>query len=197
MFGDTIDGFITNGLLGEYGPEGGVPYTWQPDSLQGYYKYFPAGTDTASIFVEFTELGVPIESMGFGFFNTTSNYTHFSIPLNIPSVPDSVMIMIRAGDNPGSVLIIDDLVFDFPTGTNDIENDFISVKAYPNPASNMVFVSYNLIEKADVAISVYDIQGREVLKKVVKSQNSGKHLMKLDINNLSPGLYILSTNNWR
>ena len=99
-------------------------------------------------------------------------------------------IMAWAGNNPGSVLIIDDLIFDFATGTNDIEHDFISVKTYPNPASNMVFVSYNLTEKADVAISVYDIQGREVLKKVVMAKNSGKHLMKLDVNNLSPGLYI-------
>ena len=80
-----------------------------PISLEGWYKYTPNGMDTASISIEFSKNGIPIDNFG-GQLMATSTYTKFSFTGMSNLNPDSASIEIFSGNNAGSSLIIDDIV---------------------------------------------------------------------------------------
>jgi hypothetical protein len=77
---------------------------------------------------------------------------------------------------------------------NDVNNDNISVSLYPNPTSNKATLSIKgLNEKAEVFI--YDIQGRELLRKEI---SAGEKTIELNVKDFSKGVYnvrIINSNN--
>lgn len=81
------------------------------------------------------------------------------------------------------------------TGTNEAEvsNDN-NVTVYPNPASDVSYLSFKLHEKSSVRISVLNSKGQEV-KEVLKTESRpfGKYLEKIDLRalGLSSGNYLL------
>ena len=98
--------------------DGGVAYNLRPDSLVGWYRYAPSGTDTGSIEVTFSEWTgssrVEIGTAKMVETSTVGSYTRFSIPISYTSgnTPDTmVIVMLSSEDNPqpGSILYVDDL----------------------------------------------------------------------------------------
>jgi len=88
----------------------GFPYSVQPDSLTGWYKYIPNGQDTASIYIEFYKNDSSIGGIWYPL-TSTGSYTRFSEPIwTLMGMPDTAFIQVRAGDNPGSILFLDDLL---------------------------------------------------------------------------------------
>jgi len=78
----------------------------------------------------------------------------------------------------------------FDNTTNSVnENNNITVKLYPNPASD--FVQIQLPNKIDATAHIYDINGREVLSEAVH----GTDAVKLNINGLSNGHYFVKLQN--
>ncbi|MCG3168020.1 MAG: hypothetical protein POELPBGB_03820 [Bacteroidia bacterium] len=60
---------------------------------------------------------------------------------------------------------------------------------YPNPAQNNTTVEFELFEKTNVTIIIYDEAGREV-QEVLKTQiNKGKHIILVNTANLKAGIY--------
>jgi hypothetical protein len=117
---DTLRGVVTNGYFDNNGIQGGVSYTEMPTQFEGYYKYAPSGTDTAFVSITFFNAGVPVESQGIQIGGNVTTYTNFTLPVNLTNPPDTMQIVIWPGDNPGSVLKIDELQL---TGGNvGIEN---------------------------------------------------------------------------
>ena len=49
--------------------------------------------------------------------------------------------------------------------------------------------SYSLPEKASVQLSVYDLNGREVISIVKGHQDKGVHKVRADLSSLAPGVY--------
>lgn len=76
-------------------------------------------------------------------------------------------------------------------GIDDIEKPEINFSVYPNPTSGQTSVKLNIDRSSDVKLKVMDITGR-----VVFTQESyltaGDHNIKLDLANLSKGVYVLS-----
>jgi hypothetical protein len=61
---------------------------------------------------------------------------------------------------------------------------------YPNPASDMLHVRYELPAQEEVTIALFDAQGKQVLQKTLGKQTAGEHLVKFDIAHLLAGNYV-------
>lgn len=75
----------------------------------------------------------------------------------------------------------------------DAELHASSLKVYPNPVSNNATIEYTIEEKADVIITVFDINGKMLVNEKI-SQAAGIHQYKLDCSSLPRGTYIASIN---
>jgi PKD repeat protein len=55
-----------------------------------------------------------------------------------------------------------------------------NLSVYPNPFEDVANISYNLNEKQNVSITVYDLLGKVVSETTYNNQNAGSHTVKLD-----------------
>ncbi len=80
------------------------------------------------------------------------------------------------------------------TAADDTDTDLPSVfrleKNYPNPFNPATSIRYQVSERSDVTIRVYDITGRQVATLVNGVHESGTHTVVFDAANLASGLYI-------
>lgn len=186
-FGDTMSSFISVGPV-DFNAQGSpwipAPYNATPTTISGAYKYSPANNDAAWVQVQFFAAGVPVgnhvEMIG-----TAATWQTFTAALTISSQPDSMIFLAYSGDNPGSVLKLDDLAL---SGGDVGLNEFASmdVSIYPNPASSVVMIKaegmYNY--------SIVDLAGN-----LVMTENNINGAIQLDINNLSSGAYVVKISN--
>jgi hypothetical protein len=156
VFGQIANGITTTGTLittPPYGVTGGIPYTGRPDSIAGWYKCTPAGTDSG--FVEFILKGHNNDSVGYVRFVTpnamVSSYTRFSAKINYFStaLPDTAVWILSSSRGSGpvvnSILFVDDLQLIFnpvvcnaPTGLTTNSLTSTSIKLKWNAAANAV-----------------------------------------------------------
>ncbi len=68
------------------------------------------------------------------------------------------------------------------------------IKVYPNPAFNTTTISYNLNEKSDVNIAIFDLSGKKVWENSMGTQTQGQHSIQINRNalNLNDGIYFYS-----
>ncbi len=184
--GDTIQSFLSNGVINLFAsnPFQAVPYDANPTDLTGAYKYAPTASDQAFLQLAFYSNGSVI-----GFetqtFTATSTYQTFNLPITILGTPDSMSLIAYSGDNPGSVLHLDDLSF---TGGNVGLDEFSSmnIDIYPNPATTSLMI------KADgnYGYSIVNLSG-----KVVMSESNLNGAIELDISVLPSGAYFVNISN--
>lgn len=62
---------------------------------------------------------------------------------------------------------------------------------YPNPASDMINVSFSLEEASDVQFEIYDVLGQVVVSTNVSQFNAGKNQLTIDTSMLSAGNYFI------
>lgn len=75
-----------------------------------------------------------------------------------------------------------------PLGVNNYVFDHF--KVYPNPSNGFFHVEFNSKNTSDVEINIFDIVGRNILKKVFKT-NTNKFNEGFNIQNISSGMYLL------
>lgn len=94
----------------------GFAYSLVPEKISGYYKYAPAGADTASIGLEFRIGDSTISYEWIPLTVDTNQYIKFEHNINTSflGAHDTAWIEIRAGQNPGSTLFLDNLRFELP-----------------------------------------------------------------------------------
>ena len=73
----------------------------------------------------------------------------------------------------------------------DQPNNNANIKLYPNPANTTATVSLILDNNEQVTVTVYDVQGREVLPSIKKNLESGEQNILLNTSSLSNGTYIV------
>ena len=127
---DTLDAFtFCEGRVdGDY-PNlrylGGFPYSEQPDSLIGYFKYDIQPGDTARLLVIFKKNGTVLAENWFLLYGTQPDYQRIAFGLQeLSEVPDTAFVGISSGTpwapKAGSYLYVDNLSFD--KGTQTIPN---------------------------------------------------------------------------
>jgi hypothetical protein len=65
-------------------------------------------------------------------------------------------------------------------GMDELFASKFNLSVYPNPFEVTANISYNLNERQDVTINVYDMLGRVVSENKYTSQSVGNHTVKLD-----------------
>jgi hypothetical protein len=63
---------------------------------------------------------------------------------------------------------------------------------YPNPASEVIKISFDLTTEADLTFSIFDITGRKVDEILKERCEEGRNRIQFDIATLAPGTYFLN-----
>ncbi|MFN8776041.1 MAG: T9SS type A sorting domain-containing protein [Flavobacteriales bacterium] len=67
-----------------------------------------------------------------------------------------------------------------------------SVKAYPNPASDLLTLSYTLGAESEVRFELVNMLGARVMNQYVGSQTAGSYSFPVDLSAVSSGFYLLN-----
>jgi len=78
--------------------------------------------------------------------------------------------------------------------TDDYEIPISKVKAYPNPAADILTLESNALSSMEnLSVTLLDMKGR-VVKKVKELEISGQKLINIDVSKLTAGIYFYSIN---
>jgi hypothetical protein len=186
--------FFVNLFTQEFGVTGGAFIDCKPTELTGFYKYAPAGVDTANIVVLMTDAaGDTICDVTLQLDDaTTGGYQPFTLPLVYTgsTAPTLVQILITSsgvGGQDGSTLYADNVVLrggDCVTGLFDAFSQPQAIEIVPNPAADAV--RFNLPLDQNAAAAIMDLSGRTVLK-----INAVPGMNQVDVSQLANGVYVL------
>lgn len=184
---DTIPGFVSMGPINLIGSNGSpflpLPYDANPTTFTGAYDYTPSNNDMGGIiYLEFYKNGSSVGQHS-EYLSATSGYQTFTASLSLTMTPDSVVLIAGSGNNPGSVLLVDNLAL---SGGNVsvFEND-LEIEMYPNPASDYFIMNID----EEYSYEIYSMEGRRVGNKTgllgwesvdVSSLASGKYMVKIN-----------------
>jgi hypothetical protein len=107
----------------------------------------------------------------------------------------SIYVAIQHDANDMFIIWFDDVVItEGPLSVN--ENEFVNgVKVrqnMPNPAAAFTTISYELKEKSEVSLVVYDVTGKKVASQFEGTKQSGNHTVRVNTESLSAGVYYYS-----
>jgi hypothetical protein len=106
---------------------------------------------------------------------------------------EQFVVLVDPGATSTLTYFFDNLTLDGLTSAEDTE--FVSdLKAFPNPATTMVTLEYNLIVSSDVNITLTDITGRVIENKIFKNQPNGTFRMDFNTSNYADGIYLFNVN---
>ncbi len=77
-------------------------------------------------------------------------------------------------------------------GINEIGGTDMSLENFPNPASDIAYITYSIPEHGKVKLFVTDVLGRDVSVLANESQSGGSHLAELNVKNLADGMYYIT-----
>ncbi|HWY12813.1 MAG TPA: T9SS type A sorting domain-containing protein, partial [Bacteroidia bacterium] len=80
---------------------GGLPYSNQIDTLVFYYKYIPGDpSDNAECYINFKKNGSQLPFQAFTSMSISPSYQKISMPFNVGSTPDTIVISFRSSKYP-------------------------------------------------------------------------------------------------
>jgi len=201
MVGDDSSGVVTNGILGEDGPIGGLPVNLNPQMLSGYYRYFPVGPDTALAGVSTYRYNPELDSSemieeAIIKLSAAETWTFFEIDLQENPIPmvDTVNIAFASGNMEddssyfglGSVLIVDDLMISYYS--SDIPENVGACGLpvlYPNPIADYLYVKFE--RETSAVFKLYDLNGACVCNTQLPGQRGD--LLQVDLSEIPAGVY--------
>jgi hypothetical protein len=191
---------ITSGnMSANNGPSGGIPYTLMSDTLTGYYKYAPTGTDTGRISVNLSAAGIYVGGNNYHFFSAPT-WTYFEMPFSAMTTPDTIRIDIQSGSwnaiTSGSVLNIDYLQLKSqplpPLSVNNIQKLSDHVIVYPNPVNDLLNFKFEKSVQGSVSVKIYDIMGQVI---DYKNYEVAPAVISFLVGHLSYGMYFYEIRN--
>jgi len=201
FWGQTL-GYVTNGIMGNNGPAGGIPVNLNPSNLTGFYKYIPNGLDTAIALVKTSRYDItlhttiPVEMFAIKL-PPVNTYTPFQINLNYSGFPfvDTVNITFASSNlmdsgayvGVGSALYLDSLNMNFLPLFVNKANENQEINVFPNPANTYVAIDLkNYTGKSSFII--FDALGRKLMTNEFDISNN---LKDIDVSQLNNGLYFI------
>jgi len=84
------------------------------------------------------------------------------------------------------------------TTLNGVTEEFaggFNLNVFPNPFNDNTTISFNLLDRYNVSIGIYDIVGREIIPVSSKTElNAGTYSLPISRNTLKPGIYFIKLN---
>lgn len=197
VFTDTANGIISTGKFNVQNENvsGGLPYTQRPDSMYGWYEYFPAKGDSTDI--QFGVYDSAGNTIGLGSFvagDTVKAYKRFSVPITYFSkaIPDTSRWLLSSSNGhksfPGSTLFIDDLGLTGVTGINTLAAANFSISVFPNPSSGFIIVNNPKLVQG--ILSIFTETGTEIKQFLLNNDKQN-----IDVHDLAAGNYLYSITN--
>jgi hypothetical protein len=169
-----------------------------PTSLHGYYKFVAEAGDQAWVRLIFFFEGEMVADGDFlSEAASTNGWEAFQITMPQYAEADSATLMIfnfyptsqSDGPNGNSVLMVDNLSFDFPIMGLSEEDAPSALSVFPNPTTGQVTLNVGAANPADGILNIYNALGQRVLSSVLQQQQT-----QLDVTGLGNGIYTLE---WR
>ena len=82
-----------------------------------------------------------------------------------------------------------------PTFVREIASSSIKIKAYPNPATDFLNLSFDLDNSSDVSIEFYNVLGSRVYQQSLGYMWAGFNEARVDVTNLPSGIYVATLKN--
>lgn len=180
---------VPGGGMGAPGIEG-FASTSTPDSLTGWFRYIPNGSDSCIFRVTISKwnaINGTRDVLGEGMYSSfgSANYMRFSAPINYASadIPDTCTIELMSS-NPqsgiqGSILWVDDVELIESLGIADSEQ--LGISFYPNPTTDFLHIE---TEFSSFDVNIMDVFGRMWTNIEINSD-------KIDVSQLENGIYYL------
>jgi len=179
---------------------GGVPYTGTPESLSGYYKYFPAEGDTAALgAVLYKWNGTTRDTLAGGDFTVweeVSEWTEFVAEMEYVIWEESDTMNIIASSTAvegeevpvGSVLLLDEFTFNY--GPVSIVNPGFEegFRVYPEIRHSRFRIALQTDKPQKVTVQMFDISGTLILQKEKMLYNGSTSVSYRDV---AAGIYII------
>lgn len=181
---DTNTGYVTNVPFDQNGNSGGTPYVLQPAAFSVWVEYEPSGADTANIYVNFYNNGSWVAGDGHEVTVATGGYSEVIMPFTFSMAPDSFRISVSSGDNPGSIIRLDDMdLTDNPTSATSVTINKFHV--YPNPASEVL-----TINSEGSSYKIFNFLGSEIKSNMITNTQT-----QVSLSGVQNGLYFITVYN--
>jgi hypothetical protein len=89
---------------------------------------------------------------------------------------------------------LDDEMVSVPELTNTLPSEFYLHEPYPNPFNSTSMIHYQLPLRGLTSLSIYDLQGREVMSLFNEMRDRGSYTVPISADQLPAGLYIVRLN---
>lgn len=176
------------------------PASSRPEALRGWYKAGLAPADRIQVVVAFEKDGSGVGGGTTVIASSASVYSEFVVNITYisPETPDSGFIsfgMFSFQEIPalGSFYQFDDLSWGAPTSVEEAGTgtpaSFVLHQNYPNPFNPSTTIVFELPERAQTALKVFDALGREVAELVDEELAPGRYRVSLDAGRLASGTY--------
>lgn len=175
---------------------GGAPITQRVSVASAYLKYAPATADSGSFAVEIINRTLGVDSIigsGGVQFSVLANFTKVNVPITYitTNLPANLIRFYFTNSNDtvqnSSTLYVDDVTYTTTTGITEALMNDIEIKAYPNPASNVLTV--NATSDDALLFELYAIDG-----KILKTTSFSK-TTQVNVADLASGLYLYTVKN--
>lgn len=204
----VVPGIAVCGILDQTTrlPVSGFPYNQRPQYFTGKWQYMVYGIKPGFMNLKLTRWDgasgtrIIVASINKILPGMVMSWGNFSLPFVYEDgqYPDTCMILLSASGSSATnndYLWLDNLQL---TGTvTAIEPDkpsAMNFAVYPNPVRDFLTLSFTSVAKESAALSLFDFQGRMVLEEKLNLQ-PGENRFTLDVNNFSPGIYLLKVVN--
>lgn len=109
------------------------------------------------------------------------------IAIAIDSLNERIYLGVGAASGSSGIYIYDSTssVYD----ESETPSEFHLYQNFPNPFNSITQIQYYLPEGVHVILSLYNIQGEEVLNLVNDYQTEGRYRVELDMNGFASGIY--------
>jgi glucose/arabinose dehydrogenase len=171
-FGEELQHGFLSALRGSWN-------TTNPRDYRGYkviYGHLSSAQDTTVDYVS---------DFASGFITDTINRVYWGRPVGIVIDEDGKVFI--SSDEGSSVILV--MTPDDISAITDEKVVVSDATIYPNPASSSITLSIHLSQSANVTISIYDLTGKEVLFVPGQWLQSGAHLLEVNVDELTQGLY--------
>lgn len=169
----------------------------QPSHLSFFYKFFPAGADTAYAYMNvFDSLGNDIGFAEAEINIATSIYKWISKPIVYTSQESAAFISIGfrtakpgSAANFGTRFLVDDVNL-LITSIGKQNNDKVYLSCFPNPARDFINITLDIsLQKQHGIIEILDMTGK-IVKKV--NCKAGENIIRVETTDLQSGTYAIN-----
>ena len=87
--------------------------------------------------------------------------------------------------NPQPYIVYNDECLEF----SELSSDYLG-QNFPNPFNAITSIEFQLPESSPVKLTIYDIQGREVVTLIITKMSAGFHSVKWDADSYPSGVYL-------